>query len=350
MESRLRAVVARKPADRREAEMNRRASMYALLALPAAALLLASQLPRTAWAQAFPTKPIKLLVPFPAGGPADLFGRALANGLPAELGQQIVIENRAGAGGVAGVDALAKSAPDGYTIGLNGAAALSAIPFMVSKMPFDWQKDLALLTLVVRVPEVLVVHPSLPVNTLQELVAYARANPRKINYGSAGIGTITHLAVELLRTEAKIDVVHVPYRGAAPAVNDLIGGHVQMVVLDTPVLLPHIRAGTVKALAVTSQTRSGALPDVPTTVEAGFKTVQSDNWYGLSAPAGVPPEIFDKLHKAVVSTLRSAELKKLFDSQDAVPAPTSPAEFAAFVKAEQAKWGPVVVATGAKLE
>jgi len=350
MESRLRAVVARKSADRREVEMNRRASMYALLALPAAALLLASQLPRTAWAQAFPTKPIKLLVPFPAGGPADLFGRALANGLPAELGQQIVIENRAGAGGVAGVDALAKSAPDGYTIGLNGAAALSAIPFMVSKMPFDWQKDLALLTLVVRVPEVLVVHPSLPVNTLQELVAYARANPRKINYGSAGIGTITHLAVELLRTEAKIDVVHVPYRGAAPAVNDLIGGHVQMVVLDTPVLLPHIRAGTVKALAVTSQTRSGALPDVPTTVEAGFKTVQSDNWYGLSAPAGVPPEIFDKLHKAAVSTLRSAELKKLFDSQDAVPAPTSPAEFAAFVKAEQAKWGPVVVATGAKLE
>jgi tripartite-type tricarboxylate transporter receptor subunit TctC len=350
MESRLRAVVARKSADRREVQMNRRASMYALLALPAAALLLASQLPRTAWAQAFPTKPIKLLVPFPAGGPADLFGRALANGLPSELGQQIVIANRAGAGGVAGVDALAKSAPDGYTIGLNGAAALSAIPFMVSKMPFDWQKDLALLTLVVRVPEVLVVHPSLPVNTLQELVAYARANPRKINYGSAGIGTITHLAVELLRTEAKIDVVHVPYRGAAPAVNDLIGGHVQMVVLDTPVLLPHIRAGTVKALAVTSQTRSGALPDVPTTVEAGFKTVQSDNWYGLSAPAGVPPEIFDKLHKAVVSTLRSAELKKLFDSQDAVPAPTSPAEFAAFVKAEQAKWGPVVVATGAKLE
>jgi tripartite-type tricarboxylate transporter receptor subunit TctC len=293
-------------------------ALVAALLLPAAALLLATPWARPAWAQAFPSKPIRLI--------------------------------RAGAGGVAGVDALAKSAPDGYTIGLNGAAALSAIPFMVSKMPFDWQKDLALLTLVARVAEVLVVHPSLPVNTLQELVAYARANPRKINYGSAGIGTITHLAVELLRAEAKIELVHVPYRGAAPAVNDLIGGHVQMVVLDTPVLLPHIRAGTVKALAVTSHTRSAALPDVPTTGEAGFKTVLSDNWYGLSAPAGVPPESFDKLHKAVVATLRSAELKKLFDSQDAVPAPTSPAEFAAFVKAEQAKWGPVVVATGAKLE
>ena len=256
-------------------------------------------------------------------------------------------QNRAGTGGL--VDALAKSGPDGYTIGINGAA-LSAIPFMVSKMPFDWQKDLALLTLVARVPEVVVIHPSLAANTLQDLVAYARANPRKINYGSAGTGSITHLAVELLKTEAKIDLVHVPYRGAAPAVNDLLGGHVQMVVLDTPVLLPHIRAGAVKALAVTSATRSAALPDVPTTGEAGFKSVLSDNWYGLSAPAGVPPDVLDKLHKAVVATLRSAELKKQFDSQDAVPSPMTPSEFASFVKAEQAKWGPVVVATGAKLE
>ena len=328
--------------------MNRRAPMSAPLA---GLLLLAATLsPLPAWAETYPSKPIKLLVPFPAGGPADLFARALGSGLAPELGQQIVIENRAGAGGLAGVEALAKSAPDGYTIGLNGAAALSAIPFMVSKMPFDWQKDLALLTLVVRVPEVLVVHPSVGVNTLPELVAYARANPRKINYGSAGTGTITHLAVELLKTEANIDLVHIPYRGAAPAVNDLIGSHVQLAVFDTPVLLPHIRAGTVKALAVTSQTRSGALPEVPTTGETGFKTVLSDNWYGLSAPAGVPPEIFDKLHKAVVATLRSAELKKQFESQDAVPAPTSPDEFAAFVKAEQAKWGPVVAATGAKLE
>src|SRR5262245_23800955 len=215
-------------------------ALFAALLLLAAALLLASPWPRTAWAQAFPTKPIKLIVPFPAGGPADLFGRALANGLPAELGQQIVIENRAGVGGVSGVDALAKSPPDGYTIGLNGAAALSAIPFMMPKMPFDWQKDLALLTLVVRVPEVLVVHPSLAAKSLQDLIAYARANPNKVNYGSAGTGTITHLAVELLKTVAKIELVHVPYRGAAPAVNDLLGGHVQLAVLDTPVLLPHI--------------------------------------------------------------------------------------------------------------
>jgi tripartite-type tricarboxylate transporter receptor subunit TctC len=270
--------------------------------------------------------------------------------MTAELGQQVVIENRAGVGGLAGVDALAKSAPDGYTIGLNGAAALSAIPFMVNKMPFDWQKDLALITVVVRVPEVLVVHPSLGVSTLQQLIDYARANPKKINYGSAGTGSITHLAVELLKTEAKIDLVHVPYRGAAPAVNDLLGGHVSLVVLDTPVLLPHIRSGAVKALAVTSATRSGALPDVPTTAEAGLKAVNSDNWYGLSAPAGVPPDVFDKLYKAVTKILHSDEVKKQFASQDAVPAPVTPSEFAALVKSEQAKWGPVVIATGAKME
>jgi tripartite-type tricarboxylate transporter receptor subunit TctC len=156
--------------------------------------------------------------------------------------------------------------------------------------------------------------------------------------------------VELLKTEAKIELVHVPYRGAAPAVNDLLGGHVQLAVLDTPVLLPHIRSGAVKALAVTSATRSGALPEVPTTAEAGLKNVNSDNWYGLSAPAGVPADVLDKLHKAATAALRSGDLKKQFDSQDGVPAPVTPGEFAAFVKAEQAKWGPIVVATGAKLE
>ena len=324
---------------------------HRVLILPALLLLCAAAfLPHAACAQTYPAKPIKLIVPFPAGGPADLFARVLGNGMSADLGQQVVIENRAGVGGLTGVDALAKSASDGYTIGVNGAAALSAIPFMLAKMPFDWQKDLALLTLVVRVPEVLVVHPSVAANSLQEFVAFARANPRKINYGSAGTGSITHLAVELLKTEAKIDLVHVPYRGAAPAVNDLIGGHVQMVVLDTPVLLPHIRAGAVRALAVTSATRSAALPEVPTTGEAGLKNVISDNWYGLSAPAGVPADILERLHKSATATLRSAELKKQFDSQDAVPAPMTPGEFAAFVKTEQAKWGPIVQATGAKME
>src|SRR5712691_497467 len=232
-----------------------------------------SLIPAAAWAQGFPAKPIKLIVPFPAGGPADLFARALGGGMSAELGQQVVIENRAGASGLTGVDALAKSAPDGYTIGLNSAAALSAIPFMVSKMPFDWQKDLALLTLAVRVPEVLVVHPSLGAATFAEFVAYARARPGKINFGSAGAGSITHLGGELVKLAGKIELVHVPYRGISPAVNDMLGGHIQMLVSDVPFMLPHIRSGAMTALAVTSGMRSEALPEVPTTAELGYPAV-----------------------------------------------------------------------------
>jgi tripartite-type tricarboxylate transporter receptor subunit TctC len=322
--------------------MNRRA----LIAMLLAGVLL----PAAASAQTFPVKPIKLFVPFPAGGPADLFARVLGNAMGEELGQQIVIENRAGVGGLAGVDAVAKAAPDGYTIGLNSGASLSAIPFMVSKMPFDWQKDLTLLTLVVRVPEVIVVHPSLGVNNLQELIAFARANPKKINFGSAGTGTFTHLAVELLKREAGIDLVHIPYRGAAPAVNDLLGGHVTLATLDTAVLLPHIRSGAVKPLAVTSTKRSAALPEVPTTAEAGLKAVNSDNWYGLVAPAGMPADVLDKLQKTATKVLQSDEVKKQLSSQDAIPSPMSSAEYVAFVKGEQAKWGPVVIATGTKLE
>ena len=328
--------------------MNRRMVISALTA--AALLPAATLLSEAVWAQSYPARPIKLVVPFPAGGPADFFSRTLAHGLSADLGQQVVLENRTGAGGSTGIDSVAKSPPDGYTIGLSSGSVLSAIPFMTSKYPFDWQKDLALLTLVARVREVLVVHPSVPVNTLQELVAYAKANPRKINFGSAGTGTFTHMAVELLKIEAKIDVVHVPYRGAAPAVQDLIGGHIQMIVLDVPVLLPHIRSGAVKPLAVTSASRTDALPNVPTTGEAGFKTVLSDNWYGLVGPSGMPADVEDRLRKAAIGTLHSAELKKHFDTQDAVPSPSTPAEFADFVKAERAKWEPVVTAVGIKLD
>jgi tripartite-type tricarboxylate transporter receptor subunit TctC len=328
--------------------MNRRVVISMLTAgalLPATALVSAA-----VWAQSYPARPIKLIVPFPAGGPADFFSRSLAHGLAGELGQQVVLENRTGAGGSTGIDSVAKSPPDGYTIGLTSGSVVSAIPFMTSKFPFDWEKDLSLLTLVARVREVLVVHPSVPVNTLPELVAYAKANPRKISFGSAGTGTFTHMAVELLKIEAGIDVVHVPYRGAAPAVKDLIGGHIQMIVLDVPVLLPHIRSGAVKALAVTSASRTDALPGVPTTVELGFKTVLSDNWYGLVAPAGLPADVGERLRKGALAVLRSAELKKQFDIQDAVPSPSTPEEFAAHVKSERAKWGPVVTAVGIKLD
>jgi tripartite-type tricarboxylate transporter receptor subunit TctC len=306
--------------------------------------------PMAAPAQPYPNRPLRLIVPFAAGGAADLFGRSLATGLSTELGQQVVVEPRGGAGGLTGVDAAAKSAPDGYTLCLAGAAALSAIPFMTTRMPFDWQKDLALLTLAVRVPEVLVVAPALGVDTFAAFLAEARANPGKINFGSAGTGSITHLAVELLKTAAKIELVHVPYRGVGPAVADMLGGHIQLLVSDVPFMLPHIRSGAMKALALTSAQRSSALPEVPTTAELGYPAVNSDNWYGLVVPAGTPADIVDKLRKASVAVLQSPALKAQFDSQSALATPTTPEEFAEFIRVEQAKWTPVVAATGVRLE
>jgi tripartite-type tricarboxylate transporter receptor subunit TctC len=325
--------------------MNRRFALALWAAIATAALS-----PPTASAQPYPHKPIKLIIPFAAGGAADLFGRVLAAGLSNELGQQVVVESRGGAGGLTGVDVLAKSAPDGYTLCLAGAAALSAIPFMVAKMPFDWQKDLALISNVVKVPEVAIVNQMVAANTLPEFVAHARANPGKINFGSAGAGSITHLAVELLRSEAKLDMVHVPYRGVGPAITDLFGNHIQLLISDVPFIVPQVRAGKVKALAVTSGVRAGALPEVPTTGEMGYPKVNSDNWYGLVAPAGIPADALDKLRKATLAVLHSAELKQQFDAQSAIPAPSTPEEFAAFIRAEQDKWGPVVKATGVKLE
>jgi tripartite-type tricarboxylate transporter receptor subunit TctC len=322
-------------------DMNRRAVI--------SAMMLGALCP-AAWAEQFPHRPVKLIVPFAAGGAADLFARTLASGMSTELGQQVFVEVHAGVGGLTGVDAVAKSAADGYTICFAGAAALSAIPFMVAKMPFDWQKDLALLTNAVRVPEVVIVTPALRVNTLQEFVAYARANPGKINFGSAGTGSITHLGAELLKSEARINIAHVPYRGIGPAIADMLGGHIQMLVGDVPFLVPHIQSGAVKALAVTSGARTAALGDVPTTGEAGYPAVNSDNWYGLVAPAGTPPDVLKRLRDAAIATLQSAELKKKFDSQNALASPTTPEQFAAFIKAEQAKWGPVVAATGVKLD
>jgi tripartite-type tricarboxylate transporter receptor subunit TctC len=325
-------------------------STATLRALAGAFLAVCALHPGMARGQGYPAKPVRLIVAFAAGGPADLFARALANEMSSELGQQVFVENRTGAAGVAGIDAVAKSAPDGYTLGLAGAAALSSVPFMIAKMPFDWQKDLTMLTLVARVPEVITINAKLSARTGAEFVAYAKANPGKISFGSAGVGSITHLAAELFKTEAKIDIVHIPYRGAAPAVNDLLGGHVDMVVADVPVLLPHIQAGEIRAIAVTSASRTKTLPDVPTTAEVGYPKVLSDNWYGLVAPAGLPANIVEKIHTAAVAALKSSELAKQFALQAAIPSPTSPAEFSAFVKSEQAKWGPVVTATGAKFE
>jgi tripartite-type tricarboxylate transporter receptor subunit TctC len=299
-------------------------------------------------AQNYPAKPIRMVVPFPAGGPADIFGRSFAQALSERLGQPVVIENIGGVGGVLGVDRALKSAPDGYTLGFNSGSTLSIAPYSFAKLPYDVKKDVALITLVVRVPEVLAVHPSLPVSSLAELIAYAKANPGKVNFGSAGGGSITHLAGELLKAEAKIDLVHVPYKGAAPAVNDLLGGQVQMGIFDVPVLLGHIRSGKLKALSVTSATRAATLPDVPTTAEGKFSNVTSDNWYGLVVPAATPAEIQKRIHAAAVAALGTPAVAEQFAKVGGVASPGTPQDYAAFLAAEQAKWSRIVTAIGFK--
>ena len=301
------------------------------------------------WACAqYPNKPVRMIVPFPAGGPADIFGRGLAHGMSEQLGQPVVIENIGGVGGVLGVDRALKSAPDGYTLGFNSGSTLSIAPYSFAKLPYDVKKDVGLITLVVRVPEVLVVHPSLPVNSLAEFVAYAKANPGKISYGSAGAGSITHLAMELLKAEAKVDMVHVPYKGAAPAVNDLLGGQVVAGIFDVPVLLGHVRSGKLKALAVTSATRAPTLPEVPTTGEGKLPNVTSDNWYGLIVPAATPADVQKKLHAAAVAALKSEALREQYAKVGGIAAPGSPQDYAAFLADEQAKWSKVVAAIGFK--
>ena len=300
-------------------------------------------------AQAWPNKPITLLVPFAAGGPSDMFGRILARGMSATLGQQVVVENKGGMGGVVGVAATAKAAPDGYTIGMNATGPSAIAPFIVPNMPFE-DKDLAVLTPIALVQTIVAVSSRLPVNSVPELIAYAKANPGKVNYGSSGPGGISHLAAELFKSAAGIDIVHVPYRGAAPAVQDLLAGQVQLVVLDVSVLLPHIRSGNIKALAATSKTRSALLPDVPTTTEVGLPTVLSDNWYGLCAPSGIPKPILDRVHAAAVEVLNTKEASEPMLAQGAVIRPMTPSEFADFIKQEREKWGPVVKASGAKME
>jgi tripartite-type tricarboxylate transporter receptor subunit TctC len=301
-----------------------------------------------AWAQPYPSKPVRLIVGFPAGGPADIFGRTLAQGMAPELGQPVVVENIAGVGGVLGVDRAAKATPDGYTLCINSASPLVIAPYSLSKIPYDAKKDFAFITLVVRVPEVVAVHPSLPVNSLSELISYARANPGKVNFGSAGSGSITHLAGELLKAEAKVDLVHVPYKGAAPAVNDLLGGQVQMGIFDVPVLLGHIRSGKLKAFALTSRQRAASLPEVPTTVELGYPNVNSDNWYGLVAAAGTPAEVQRRIHAAAVAALKSPAVEEQFAKVGGIASPGTSEEYRSFIAAEQAKWSKIVQAIGFK--
>ena len=339
-------------ATNRRTRQPRRRSISTALGL-AAAFSIGSTLglaPSSVNAQAFPNKPLKIVVPFAAGGSADLVARILAQGMSTQLGQAVTVENRGGAGGVIGIDAVAKAAPDGYTLGLGNATGLSAAQFMTDKMPFDSDKDLAQLTLVVRVPEVLVANAKLGFNSTANLVAHAKANPGKLNYGSAGASSIIRLAVELFKIEAGIDMVHVPYKGIGPAVIDLLAGQVQVTIADVPAVLQHIRSGALKPLMITSAKRVPMLPDVPTAAEVGYPKVLSDNWYGLIAPAATPADVQKRLHAAAVAALSSADIAQQLLAQGALPAPGSPEEFRVTHRDEKAKWAPIVKANNIKLD
>jgi tripartite-type tricarboxylate transporter receptor subunit TctC len=303
-------------------------------------------MPALASAQDFPAKPIRLIVPFPPGGPNDLIARVVGQKMSEILKAQVVIDNRGGAGGVLGTDVVAKAAPDGYTIAITSAGALAISIALQEKLPYDTLKHLKPVTLVASVPELLVAATSVPAKDMKELVALARSKPGSLNYASSGPGSMPHLAGELLKVAAKVDIVHVPYKGAAPAVNDLVGQQVQMAFFDLPVLLPHVQAGKLKAIAVGSRDRAPSLKDVPTTAELGFPQVEADNWYGMVAPIATAPAIVAKLHQAVAQALRDPAVQQKLSSQGLNLVGDTPDEFTAYIRSEIEKWGKVAKAAG----
>ena len=314
-------------------------------ALAALALLISSP----ALAQTWPERSIRLVVPFPAGGPTDIIARVVGQAMTDALGQPVVIDNRGGAGGVTGTDQVAKAAPDGYTLALSSAGALSISPSL-QRMPYNSTKDLAPITLVAKVPELLVVPAASPAGTLEDFVAAAKGKPGAFNFASTGPGGMPHLAAELLKAIAKIDMVHVPYSGAAPAVTDLLGARTEMMFADIPVLLPHVKAGTLRALAVGSAARVPMLPDVPTTAEKGLSAVEAENWYGIVAPGATPPAIVAKLNATIVAALRSVEVRDKLVPIGAILVGDTPEAFSAYILSEEKKWAEVVRVSGAKLE
>src|SRR3954464_7173341 len=298
-------------------------------------------LPAFAAAQEFPAKPIKLIVPFPAGGPNDIIARLVGQRMSELTRQPVVIDNRGGQAGVLGTDAVAKAAPDGYTIGIVSASALVINPSM-EKVPYDVEKDIAPVTLVVTVPEMLAVASNVPANNMAELVALARSQPGNLNFPPAGVGGLPHLAGELFKLTAKLDIVHVPYRGAAPAINDLVSQQVQMTFLDLPVILPHIKAGTLRPIALGSPTRAPTAPDVPTTAEVGMPDLLIENWYGMIAPGGTPPAVVARLNRIATAAMHDPAVKEKLADQGLTVVGDTPEHFRAFIGSEAAKWAKVI--------
>lgn len=300
-------------------------------------------------AQQFPVKPVKIIVPFPAGGTVDFFARVLSSKLSDSLGQAVLVENRAGAGGNIAVEAVAKSAPDGYTL-LMGSEIVAINTSLYSKLAYDPVKDLAPITLVGTVPNILIVHPSMPVNTVKELITLAGKSPGKISFASTGQGTSSHLSSELFKLMANVDLLHVPYKGGPPAVADLIGGQVNMMFINMPTGLAHVKSGKARILAVSSGRRVPQLPDVPTVDQAGLKGYETAAWSGLYAPAGTPPEVIARLHAEVVKILKMPSVREQLAGQGAEAGGDTPEEFGRFTRDEISKWAKIIKISGAKIE
>lgn len=312
-------------------------------------------LAHTAVAQPYPSKPVRIVVPFPAGGTTDIVARLVGSELQKMWGQPVVIENRGGAGGNIGTDVVAKSPADGYTL-LMGTVGTHAINLPLytqggGKLPYDPIKDFTPITLVAAVPNVMVVPASLPVSSVKEFIALAKSKPGQLNMASSGNGTSIHLSGELFKSLTKTYMVHLPYRGSAPAIQDLIAGNTQVMFDNLPSALPHIRSGRLKALAVTSLERAPALPNVPTIEEAaGLKGFNATSWFGLLAPAGTPREIVAKVQQDVAKVLSAPEMRERFLGQGAAPVGNTPEQFAAFIRSEIDKWTQVVKFSGAKID
>ena len=305
----------------------------------AAALLAVA--PALASAQAYPSKPVKIVVPFAAGGATDVVARLLAQKLTEAWGQSVIVENKAGAGGNIGADLVAKSPPDGYTLLMTSGSIVTANPYMYKNMTFDPAKELVPVTNVATGPQVIAVTTGFPAKDLKELIAYAKANPRKVNFGSAGIGTQTHLAGESFAHAAGIDIVHVPYKGESAALTDLIGGQIQMVAPNLGGAIQHIQQGKIRALAVTSKERAPQIPDVPSAAEVipGFDNA---GWFGLMAPAGTPREVIDRVYRDSAKALNSDDMKTRLTQIGMMPVANTPAEFGAAIREESARWARVV--------
>lgn len=321
--------------------MNRRTALSAL-ALPA--------LIGRAQAQAFPDQPVRLVVPFAAGGPADLIARTIGRVMGEKLGKPVIIEARAGAGGLIGIDHVVKSRPDGHTLVLASSGGMVILPHLQPNMPYDPRTDLSPITQVLAVPQIVSVAPGLGPRNLAELVAMAKARPGQLAYGSAGIGSSLHLAGELFKLRAGIDIIHIPFRGAAPAVTELLAGRIQILLADVPALLSHVRAGSVPSLAITSPQRLDILPDVPTAEEAGVPGLVSETWYGVLGPAGLPADRVAILSAATKAALDDPETRRVLLGQGGRIVGSNPEEFATFIRSAYTSWGEVVRATGMRLE